>query len=206
MFLLIPASVVAIGAIVRGALILSARNIGAVVPTGEAPVARDEPTTDGPGPRAVRGDSPIGRIIGRLDEMYRRTGTMTAADARVELEAEMIYLFVQLQPLAFLFVIAPLIGLLGSVTGVMSATLDTATGGAIENLAAAMERALIPTMWGVGVSVISYAGFALLRMRLYYCERVLVWPAVESHLRSIRPQAKLRGESRSTDRGVRNGT
>ena len=189
MLLLIPASVVTVAAGLRAALALRHEAVA-----GE------------------RADSAARQVEARLRELHRRHGTLTAADVRAEVDAETLRLFSLLQPLSAMAALAPLAGLLGSLTALISANADAARRGDSELLAAAVERALIPTFWGVGVAAVATAAYLVLRARLYICETHLIRPAAEAATdrllervgmapfrkagRSRSPSAEERGEER----------
>lgn len=160
MLLLVPASVVTVAAIVRAGLALR---------RGELE----------PGDAQRHTVAPVQRIAFRLEQIRERTGALTAEDVRAEVMLEAVRLYAMLQPLVAVFVLSPLVGLLGSITGVMAANLDLAGGGSPEALAAAVERALVPGFWGVLISGVAYAGYVLLRARLYHCERTFLMPGAE---------------------------
>lgn len=156
MLILIPASVVALAAILRAALLF--RTVALM------------------GGRGGADDCPAARLVSRLKALRESAGNLTAGDARIEVQAETLRMYAMLQPLAAMFVLSPLAGLLGSITAIMNANLDAARGGNAEALAAAIERALIPAMWGVAIAAAAYTGFAFLRARLFYCEDKLLAP------------------------------
>lgn len=157
MLLLIPASVVTVAAALRAALALR----------------RDAVAGEGT-------DSSVRQVEARLRELHHRHGTLTAADVRAEADAETLRLFALLQPLSAMAALAPLAGLLGSVTALMAANADAARRGGNELLAAAVERALVPSFWGVGVAAVATAAYLMLRARLYVCETQIIRPAAEA--------------------------
>jgi hypothetical protein len=81
-------------------------------------------------------------------------------------------LYGTLQPLIAMVVLAPLIGLLGSLTTLMPLQSQLASTGAnqLDPLVRAFHHALIPPFWGVAVAAFSYAVFALLRARIFRAE------------------------------------
>lgn len=157
MLLLVPSLCLVVLLLVRGVVAMGRQRICGAPGTGSA----DE------------------RVGARLAQIEAQFGQITAEDVRAETAAECLSLYSLFQPLVLIFAVAPLAGLLGSVTAMMSCTLEVSRTGAVESLAAATEQALVPAMWGLAVSAIAYLGFGLLRLRLYYVEKNLLQPSVE---------------------------
>lgn len=153
MLLLIPASVVTLAAILRGFILLYGRGA-----CNEA----------------------VANIQERLSTIAGHGTKPTTEDVRAEVAGETLELYSAIQPLATMYVLTPLIGLLGSVTQVMNANVTLKSGTSAEKVGAALEAALVPTMWGLGIAVVAYAGFALLRSRLFRCERTNIMPRAEA--------------------------
>lgn len=172
MLLLLPASVVAVATFIRGILLLR----GSQWDGGR--------------------DTITAKLRSSLTDRTTAGEKLTQEDARDAADDEALALYSALLPLQIVFVLAPLVGLVGTVWAMISAYLTVARTGATELLASAMEQALIPTMWGLGIAIFSYAAFAVLRARLYYCEQHYLRPAArgsvdELRLKRPRPQARL---------------
>ena len=164
MLVLIPASVVALAACLRA---WAATTRGAVS-GGES-----------------ADDTAAGRVLARLRAKRDSFGAITAQDVREEIADEVLDLYSMLQPLVVVFVGAPLVGALGSVAGMMAALRVSAAAGAVEPLAAAAERALIPSAWGVGVALAAFLMWAWLRARLAAREREDLEPAVQAGMADV---------------------
>lgn len=144
MLLLLPGSIAAIALFARGLLMLRRSEIL----ESESSIAR-----------RIRGVASIGEPEASVEQAKRD---------------EVTDLFARIQPLYVLCVLAPMIGLLGSILAIMSVNFDAAAGASPEFVAAGIERALVPSLWGVGICAFSYAAFAILRARLYWVERRLL--------------------------------
>lgn len=107
----------------------------------------------------------VSRQLPALDDPARADRAYAAA----------LQLYGTLQPLAAMYVLAPLIGLLGCLTTLIPVQAQLLTPGArqIESLTLAYQHALIPPFWGVAVATFSYAAFALLRARVFRIEMEL---------------------------------
>lgn len=83
-----------------------------------------------------------------------------------------LQLYVTLQPLVAMIILAPLIGLLGSFSALIPVQSQLLSQGArqFETLTRAYQQALIPPFWGVAIAAFSYAAFAVLRSRIFRAE------------------------------------
>lgn len=159
MLLLVPACLVMFAAIVRAMLVLTRQ---AIIAEGE----RSSP-------------SALQRVMERMQQIRSVHGIVTAEDVRSEIFVEVTHLYSFLVPLTAVFILAPLAGVLGAITALMNANIDLARGVSPGTLAISAERALVAPAWGVGISLVAYLAYAILRLRLYYCETRLLRPAVE---------------------------
>jgi hypothetical protein len=181
MLLLIPASVLAVAIVVRGVIAMRSGNFAE--------------STKGTEPTRTM------EVIARLEALSDTHKTVTAEDVRAESWREVIDLYSLLQPLPTIAFLAPLVGLLASTFRVMAAQRQVASAASIEPLAAAVEGALIPMVWGIGVACIAYAGYAALKARLYYCERNLLVPRVEAGATRLIREPALRRSPRTETAG-----
>lgn len=141
-------------------------------------------------------DSPATRIGARLALLSERFGHLTMEDVRAEVDAEVNDLRAIFQPLLAALVIAPLIGVLGSLTAIMSANAAAAAGSGAEALAARVEQALVPSMWGTGIALAAALGLFMLNVRLYRSARQVLEPAAEASARDLLRLGERPGASR----------
>jgi biopolymer transport protein ExbB/TolQ len=170
MLLIIPMSVVALAAILRAAAAYRREQIA-----GEA-----------------REKTSVTRVTARLAALREQFSAITAEDVRSEITRELLELYSLLQPLPAIFILAPIVGAAGSITRLMVTMLAIGRGGSVERLSLAVEAALVPLFWGVVVAGFAYLGWALLKARLFYCERYYLRPAIEEAAQSFRGPAPLR--------------
>lgn len=161
MALLLPAGLIALSAFVRAWL--------AIAHAGAADAA-DE-------------GSPARRISDRLRTLHARHATLTADDVRAEAASEALHLVATLQPLAAAAALAPLAGALGTLTALMQAHADASRSGAaagtVDWLPSAVERAMVPSLWGMAIALAATAGHALLRARVWRVESRVLIPVAE---------------------------
>ena len=106
--------------------------------------------------RLLTGQLPAGNDTARADAAY-----LTA-----------LQLYGTLQPLSAMVILAPLVGLLGSLSALIPVQSQLLSPGVrqLEVLVTAYQRALIPPFWGVTIAAFSYAAFAILRARIFRAE------------------------------------
>jgi biopolymer transport protein ExbB len=82
-------------------------------------------------------------------------------------------LYHSLMPLSTAYVIAPLLGVLGTTVAIMGTFKQFAIAGDrdMTALVTAIDQSLVSTMWGLLVAVPAYYCFALLQRRIYRYER-----------------------------------
>jgi biopolymer transport protein ExbB len=86
---------------------------------------------------------------------------------------EVARLFRRIHPLAVIFNVAPYMGILGTVIGLMQTFQAYAASGnpTIKQLSAGLDTALITTIWGLGIAIPSYIFHHLFRSKLIRYER-----------------------------------
>jgi biopolymer transport protein ExbB/TolQ len=87
-----------------------------------------------------------------------------------------LQLYGQLQPLIAMYILSPLIGLLGSLSALIPLQEQLLSPGArqMDLLTTAYQQALIPPFWGVAIAAFSYTAFAMLRARIFHIETELL--------------------------------
>lgn len=82
-------------------------------------------------------------------------------------------LYQSLTPLSTAYVIAPLIGVLGTTIGIMGTFEQFAVVGKrdMSALVSAIDKSLITTMWGLIIAVPAYFFYALFQNRAFHYER-----------------------------------
>lgn len=174
MLLLVPASVVSVATLMRCAVAYRAS--------------------------AVMGDddSAAGRVIARLHSLREAQGDITAQDVREETDQEVLELYALLQPAHVVAVAAPLLGLLAGIVALLPAALAPARGADAAQVSLMAHQALVAMAWGVGVGLVAFLGFAVLRARLWHVENEFLRPAVETAARGmLRPVGGFRTNRKS---------
>ncbi len=161
MVLLVPASVVALAAMLRAAVMLRSSAVANLT------------------------DGAAAEVVARLRALKEAHGTVTAQDIREEVDREMLEFASLLQPLYVIFIAAPMVGLIGAVIALLPAT--SAVGFMKDGvaLASVVHSALVSIGWGLGVGVFAFLGYAIFRARMWAVEADALRPAVEGATRDL---------------------
>lgn len=115
-------------------------------------------------------------------------GKATLEDRRAQAYDAALQLYALLQPLWALFVLAPLVGLAGSITNLMGVFERTAANPAL--LIPELQHALVPPMWGVAISAFCYTAAAICRARVFNVESDILQPAAMDALETPGTEAE----------------
>lgn len=114
----------------------------------------------------------------RDSNLKRLASELPEADGAARSEASYsaaLQLYGTLQPLTAVYILAPLVGLAGSFSGLIMLSANMSEPGMrqLQQLARSYQAALIPPFWGVTIAAVSYAAFAILRARIFRAETEL---------------------------------
>jgi biopolymer transport protein ExbB len=118
-------------------------------------------------------DSVLANIIygyleaAELGEPYLPSENMDPIDDEVD------DLYHSLNPISTSYVVAPLLGVLGTTIGIMATFEQFASSGKRDMtlLVAAIEKSLVTTMWGLFIAVPAYYCYAILQRKIFNYER-----------------------------------
>lgn len=122
---------------------------------------------------ALRSDN-INYAAGQLHQRIQQSSDTSKEYARDESYRAALQLYTLLQPLWTIFTLSPLVGLAGSITTLMVLFSGRLTD---PGNVAILHHAMIPPLWGVSISVVSYTVAALCRGRIYDIETEVFLPA-----------------------------
>jgi len=102
-------------------------------------------------------------------------------------EAE--FLYQSLAPISTSYIIAPLLGVLGTTVGIMETFKQFAISGKrdMAALVTAIDQSLITTMWGLIIAVPAYFFYSALQRRVFFYERKVLPKVTIDILQNIRP-------------------
>lgn len=134
-------------------------------------------------------NSPLARIlldyiaIGKLGLPMHPKEDLTPIDD----EAETLYQ--SLAPISTSYIIAPLLGVLGTTVGIMETFKQFALSGKrdMATLVTAIDQSLITTMWGLIIAVPAYFFYSVLQRKIFFYERKILPKVVEAILVKVAP-------------------
>lgn len=136
--------------------------------------------------------SPIARILNHLlDKRYRENFSMEDI-----IGDTVAVLYQKTNALGNIYVVAPLLGLLGTIFGIMHTfeNYSTSEGNTINNLSIGISEALITTIWGLLIAIPCFIFLNYFRHKIFIFEKVILPDTVNSCLKIIDEQS-----SKSTD-------
>lgn len=139
---------------------------------------------------ALRSDpAPLAAIVLDYIEDAERGESIDPKENSIPIENETDHLYQSLTPISTSYVIAPLLGVLGTTVGIMDTFQQFATTGRrdMSALVAAIDKSLITTMWGLIIAVPAYFCFAMLQRRIYRYERRILPSVVREVNRHLAP-------------------
>ncbi len=112
-------------------------------------------------------------------------------------------LYQSLSSLSTAYVVAPLIGVLGTTIGIMATFEQFAIVGKrdMPALVSAIDKSLVTTMWGLVIAVPAYYFYAILQKKIFRYERELFPRMLKDILKNCMPFIKLKPIG-SFERGV----
>ena len=178
MFVLIPLSALTLGFILQGFISLRPSRI---VPQGLVDAAKGVTTpTDYAAFR--QGLPSLPHILARVTLGYLEAAEKGEPCHPEEnpgpLDAAVDQMYHQITPLGVIYTIAPLIGLLGTILGMMNTFLAFQLNQDIEVLSEGIMKALVTTMWGLMIAIPAYVFAAVLRNKIFDYEKNAIPAAV----------------------------
>ncbi|MCK9608805.1 MAG: MotA/TolQ/ExbB proton channel family protein [Methylomonas sp.] len=173
MLALLPLSIVTLGIIVQRFLDLRSSRVmpGELIETAGS--IHDQQAFDEFRERLPAQSSPLARVILDYIEAGER-GEPTHPDVNpTPIDDMSDRLYQSLSSLSTAYVIAPLIGVLGTTVGIMGTFEQFSVVGKrdMSALVSAIDKSLITTMWGLIIAVPAYYFYALLRNKIFFYER-----------------------------------
>lgn len=173
MVALIPLSIFALGYIIQAFIRLRRAKIAPdrIVSSaqGIASVEEFEHFRD----ELEKGDSALARMAFGCIRAAERGETVLIDENPAPVEHELDRLYHGLTPLVVVYTIAPLIGLLGTILGLMNTFYQYAVVRQqdLEVLSVGINEALVTTMWGLVIAIPTYVFTALIRGKIFHYEK-----------------------------------
>lgn len=132
--------------------------------------------------------SPLGKIVAAVSGHLLAQEKPASKDQLGELVDEATAdvadeLYENLSSLSTLYTVAPLIGLLGTILGMMSAFREFGAGDErdLAVLSQGIQQALVTTLWGLGIAIIAFVAVQYFQARIRRYER----KALPEHARAL---------------------
>jgi len=176
MIFLIPCSIAAVALILHGLIDLRRQK---VMPPRVAALFRDvdnpEALDDLRKQIKAHSDNPMARVCQRLLPWVGMRGERWDLTVQQVTTEEIAPLYQRHGYLAVIYGVAPLMGLLGTILGMIRTFYEfSVESGTIFDLSKGINEALVTTMWGLMIAVPSYLFLSLFRQRLYRYENDLI--------------------------------
>lgn len=117
--------------------------------------------------------SSLARIVSALRHKIDSGEYPPPEELQALIEDEVIALYQRNNQLAIIYTVAPLLGLLGTVLGMMKAfaQFSMSETPSVALLGRGINEALVTTMWGLAIAIPSFIVLFILKQRLYTYER-----------------------------------
>jgi len=186
MFVLIPLSIFALGFIIQAFIRLRRSQIAP-----EPLVAQSESISSAGEFADYRErlddiDTPLSRAALGYFRAAHRGEPATPEENPGPLDHELDRMYHSLTPLAVVYTIAPLVGLLGTILGLMNTFYQYAVVRQqdLEVLSVGINEALVTTMWGLCIAIPAYVFAAILRGKIFRYEKDILPRALNTIMSS----------------------
>jgi biopolymer transport protein ExbB len=141
--------------------------------------------------------SPLAEIILDYIEAGERGEPITPDENTDPIDFQADLLYHSLTPISTAYIVAPLLGVLGTTVGIMGTFEQFAIAGKrdMSALVAAIDKSLITTMWGLIIAVPAYYSFSLLQSKIFKYERRTLPNLLKSITKHLAPYIKKREQN-----------
>jgi len=144
--------------------------------------------------KLVTDDRPLAQVLLSYIEAGERGEPVHPDINREPIEDSADRLYQSLTPLSTAYVVAPLLGVLGTTIAIMGTFKQFAIAGQrdMTALVLAIDQSLVSTMWGLFIAVPAYYCFALLQRRIHHYERDTLPALSKQIIRKLAPFIRFR--------------
>ena len=134
-------------------------------------------------------DSPLARILLGYIALGEMGLPMHPKEDLSPIDDEAEFLYQSLAPISTSYIIAPLLGVLGTTVGIMETFKQFAISGKrdMAALVTAIDQSLITTMWGLIIAVPAYFFYSVLQRKVFFYERKVLPKVTIDILETIKP-------------------
>jgi len=139
-------------------------------------------------------DSPLARILLAYIALGEMGLPMHPKEDLTPIDDEAEFLYQSLAPISTSYIIAPLLGVLGTTVGIMETFKQFALSGKrdMAALVTAIDQSLITTMWGLIIAVPAYFFYSVLQRKVFFYERKILPKIASDILKDIKPYIPAR--------------
>lgn len=192
MYFLVPVSLLAVGWVFQGYVRLSRARVLPRTLTSVASALSDRESALFFQEALAAHRSPLGRLAAHLLRL-NVVGADTKSDEeendhlRPALSDEIDRLWQETTGLATVYAIAPLMGLLGTVMGMIRTFREFTANPehSVESLSMGINQALVTTMWGLVIAIPAYVFVQIFRRRIFLYEKDLLPRAAKDLARVV---------------------
>jgi len=133
-------------------------------------------------------ESTLSRVLRRLMEIRPMPSAEEWRDIAAEfINEEVSRLYHKNNQLSVIYTIAPLLGLLGTILGMMDTFYIFAMSDqhSIAQLSRGINQALVTTLWGLSIAIPSFVVLYLLKQKLFYYETSLLPETIKNLMEQI---------------------
>ncbi|MCX7013541.1 MAG: MotA/TolQ/ExbB proton channel family protein [Candidatus Sumerlaeota bacterium] len=196
---LVPASIIALGNVIQLCIVLRRAR---VAPKGLIAAAR---SISSPADYAAFRQGlpslphPLARVALGYLEAGERGQSCDPDENPGPLDDALDRLYSKLNPLMVIYTVSPLMGLLGTILGMMNTFFKYAVlqSHDLAQLSKGIMEALITTMWGLYIAIPVYVCVALLRGRIFRYEKDILPEAAREIMRVCAPYAAQKRQARA---------
>jgi biopolymer transport protein ExbB len=152
------------------------------------------------------GRSSVARILNRIFEMKPAPGAGEIEDIAADLiDDEISLLYHKNNQLAVIYSVSPLLGLLGTILGMMNTfyVFAQSEDHSIGQLSNGINEALVTTMWGLVIAIPSFIMLYLFKQKLFNYEINVLPRLVKDIMRKI---ASIEDKAECSDKEVSDGS
>ncbi len=194
MALLVPLSIFTLGVIIQRFLELRRSCVApaGLVKTACAVSSTDEFAAFRNG--LITDERPLAQVVLNYIEAGERGEPFHPDINREPIEETTDQLYQSLTPLSTAYVVAPLLGVLGTTIAIMGTFKQFAIAGQrdMTALVLAIDQSLVSTMWGLFIAVPAYYCFSMLQRRVFHYERHVLPSLSKEIVRKLAPFIRLR--------------
>jgi len=129
-----------------------------------------------------KNNSMFSNIMCDVIKVYKEKGTLLKSEFKEILDKYMIFLYYKFRKLRVIYSVSPLMGLLGTIFGIMNAFRHfdmTSKTASVVDLTAGIQEALVTTVWGLCIAIPSYIFFSYFTSKTFKYEEIEIPNAIE---------------------------